>query len=310
MQPWTKQRLEEMIANGIEESLTIEYKGVNALAKDERKRIDITKDVSSFANSNGGILIYGMAEHTDPKYQHLPEKIDPISRKDFPKEWLEQVIQTIQPRIEGLVVHPVTIDEDQNTVCYVVEIRQSHTAHQARDLRYHRRHNFTTQAMEDYEVRDVMNRRKHPQIRASIYVNRKANPEQPRGLIIVKIENVGKILVRNAMVDLNIPTDFVVPFVPDGSSPMQNGEDGYFFPLRLKPRDSELPIFPGSHLILRWPATTDASQTAFLGGPPYHAVRRLTASVFADEMPAIQAELDTALVLLEHTPITPGTHES
>jgi hypothetical protein len=39
-------------------------------------------------------------------------------------------------------------------------VRQfSHSlAHQARDYRYYKRHNFNALPMEDYEVRDVMNR--------------------------------------------------------------------------------------------------------------------------------------------------------
>ncbi len=139
MSEWTKQRLEQMIADGVEEGLSLDYKSAGALSKsDERKKTEITKDVSSFANSSGGVLIYGIAEFADEPRKHLPERLDPIQRSEISKEWLDQVIQTIQPRIEGVVIHPVTISEPDNTACYVVEVPQSHTAHMARDRRYHK----------------------------------------------------------------------------------------------------------------------------------------------------------------------------
>ena len=62
MSAWTKQKLDQMIADKVEESLAVEYKRADALAKTDGKKADITKDVSAFANSSGGVLIYGIAE--------------------------------------------------------------------------------------------------------------------------------------------------------------------------------------------------------------------------------------------------------
>jgi len=90
MSEWTKQRLEQMIADGMEENLALDYKRAGALSKqDERKKIEITKDVSSFANSSGGVLIYGVAEFDDEPRKHLPERLDPIQRSEISKEWLD-----------------------------------------------------------------------------------------------------------------------------------------------------------------------------------------------------------------------------
>ena len=116
MSEWTKQRLEQMIADGIEEHSSLDYKRADSLAKTDLRKIEITKDVSAFANSAGGVLIYGVAEFDDERRKHLPERLDPIQRTQISKEWLDQVIQTIQPRIEGVVIHPVTISEADNTV--------------------------------------------------------------------------------------------------------------------------------------------------------------------------------------------------
>jgi predicted HTH transcriptional regulator len=80
--------LNQLIADGIEENPELEYKSAAALRKEDKKVMEITKDVSSFANSNGGILIYGIAE--DQTNKHLPGKIDTVDRKIITKEWLEQ----------------------------------------------------------------------------------------------------------------------------------------------------------------------------------------------------------------------------
>lgn len=117
------------------------------------------------ANAAGGTIIYGIAEFRDEPKRHLPEKLSPIARTEFSKERLEQLINSnIKPRIEGIVIHPVSLDSGSDHVAYAVEIPQSTTAHQATDFRYYRRYNFEVLPMLDHEIRDVMGRSQHPKI--------------------------------------------------------------------------------------------------------------------------------------------------
>lgn len=169
--PKTLEDINNLISNKIEESLNLEYKSADALKNTENNKKEISKDVSSMANSSGGIIIYGIKEY-DSQSEHLPEEITPIERKEVSKEWLEDVITSnIYPKIEDLKIHPVKL-ENENQVVYVVEIPQSTTAHQARDQRYYKRYNFKSQPMYDYEIRDVMNRSKHPQIEIEFYIKK------------------------------------------------------------------------------------------------------------------------------------------
>jgi predicted HTH transcriptional regulator len=89
---WEQLKIQQYIDNGIEESLTLDYKAADALSKSDSKKKEITKDVSAMANSSGGIIIYGIREYSDPDKRHLAEKIDSIDRRLFSKEWLEHVI--------------------------------------------------------------------------------------------------------------------------------------------------------------------------------------------------------------------------
>ncbi|MFA5191480.1 MAG: ATP-binding protein [Verrucomicrobiia bacterium] len=297
MSQWTKEKLEQMIADAAEESLTLEYKSALALAKTDSDKAEITKDVSAFANSSGGVLIYGIAEPADRAKRHFPERLDPIIRSVFSKESLEQIIQTIQPRIEGVVIHPVTIDEQANSVCYVVEVPQSHTAHQARDHVYYKRHNFNVLAMEDYEVRDVMNRKTHPKLRASIFINRNAKPLDAEGLILVRLENVGRVLAKYVMVELTVPPDVRGLISVDGPAIMTE-EQGYdWFLFRLTPGQGEAPIFPGSDVTLRRKFKTNVRKWERKDGRTIKSDTALNISVFADEMPPVHAKMGIEPVL-------------
>lgn len=151
------------IINRIEENLNLDYKAAESLQRNDKKTNEISKDVSAFANSDGGLIIYGIKEN--PNDRHLPDSIDPIDRKVISKEWLEQIIHSkIRPRIDNITIHSISVDENTDDVIYVIEIPQSETAHQANDRKYYKRFNFSSEPMYDYEIRDVLNRIKTPRI--------------------------------------------------------------------------------------------------------------------------------------------------
>lgn len=160
----TQSDLENLISAQIEESLNLDYKASESISKSEGKKKEITKDVSALANAAGGQIVYGIREHQEPDKAHLPEAIDPINRKEFPKEWLEHIINNIRPRIDGMEITSIQLDSGSDDVAYVVTVPPSHTAHQATDFRYYKRFNFESTPMYDYEVRDVMARAVHPVI--------------------------------------------------------------------------------------------------------------------------------------------------
>jgi hypothetical protein len=203
---WTLDRIQSFIDNQIEESNTLDYKAADALAKTDIKKNELSKDVSAFANSNGGIIIYGIKEYNDAPNKHKPEIIDPINRTIISKEWIEQVISTkIQPKIEGIVITPVTVVDEENSVIYIIEIPRSNNAHQASGHKYYKRYNFQSEPMEDYEIRDVMNRGQHPIIDLEFVIEeasfiKESNPNPMFGTNseykIIK-QNTLKIYARN-----------------------------------------------------------------------------------------------------------------
>ena len=162
--PRTEADLLQLIRDKVEESVVLDYKRGEALTKAKGDLTkEVTKDVSAFANSAGGVLIYGISEGSDAT-KHQPVALAPIDRNEFSKERLEHLINNIQPRIAGVEIVSVSLSSGANDAAYVVSIPASTTAHQCTDKRYYRRFNFEAVAMEDYEVRDVMSRRTLPKI--------------------------------------------------------------------------------------------------------------------------------------------------
>ena len=149
--PRTRADLERMISGQFQESLHLEYKSSMAVSKPSN-RTELAKDVSSFANSDGGMIVYGIEEE-----EHLPIRIDDgIDHDIYNREWFENVILgNIAPRLDGIVIVQIPLSSDRSA--YAIEIPKSYRGpHQERGYhRYYKRYNFQAEPMEDYEIADV-----------------------------------------------------------------------------------------------------------------------------------------------------------
>jgi hypothetical protein len=230
---WDKEKVQQYINDEIEENSNLDYKAADALGKNDERKKEITKDVSAMANSAGGIIIYGIREYNAHGKKHLPEKLDGIDRILFPKEWLEHIINSIQPRLEGLTIFPVEIDTGQNHVVYVVEILQSTTAHQAKDYRYYKRFNFESVPMEDYEVRDVMNRLTTPNAQVEFgYIGPKIEERTHSYTLKIIVKNLGFKVINNFKLKFTFPNygpyfQYSPGIVPQSQYPMRYGRIVY-----------------------------------------------------------------------------------
>jgi schlafen family protein len=156
---WTEGELLGLITSGQEENIQLDFK--KTIDTTDKAKTELSKDVSAFANTIGGHIIIGMDE--DGQATHKAAAITPLDPGAVSKEWLEQVINSrIHPRL-SVRIHPVDLlSTALGKVAYVLEIPESGTAHQASDHRYYRRYNFQSVPMEDYEVRQAMNRASRP----------------------------------------------------------------------------------------------------------------------------------------------------
>lgn len=153
---YTEEDLRELISTQTEESVHLEFKSAGSLDKKDDKRAEIAKDVSAFANSDGGIIVYGMNEEN-----HVAHSLSYIDGNEYTKEWIERIINSgIQRRIEGVNIYPIRVEGDIKNSVYIINIPRSANAPHMCSKRhiYYKRYNFESVPMEEYEVRDLFNR--------------------------------------------------------------------------------------------------------------------------------------------------------
>jgi hypothetical protein len=151
--------------------------------------------------------------------------------------------------------------------------------------------------MEDYEVRDVMSRKTHPRIRASVFINRDRHPTRPEGYVLVKLENVGRVLAHHVMVEMEVPIDIKGLISIDKPVIMKSSDEGDCYAFRLTPGEAESPIFPGSDLTLKRLIHTNARILQHYTGRPPASTHHVKVSVFVDEMIPLRAVLEVDPVI-------------
>jgi Putative DNA-binding domain len=161
-----KSDLQRLVDEGLEESLTLDYKASPSLSRDGKNPEELCKDVSALANSAGGQLIYGIEED---KSAGKPSKVDDgVVDPKITKEWIEQILNSkVQPRMDGVRIE--RIDMETGKFGYVISVQQSQVGpHQAPDGKYYKRFNFQSVPMHDYEIRDIMRRATAPDLEVKL----------------------------------------------------------------------------------------------------------------------------------------------
>ena len=83
---FTQQDILDIISSRTEESINIDFKDARALSSRDGK--EISKDVSAFANSDGGLIFYGINEDN-----HVATDVSFVDGNKYNKEWLERLLR-------------------------------------------------------------------------------------------------------------------------------------------------------------------------------------------------------------------------
>lgn len=175
---WNVEKIQKYIVDEVKEDLHLEYKACDSLRgknyqPGQKPNVDVeelTKDVSAFANADGGIIIYGICEGTGNQ-KHIPTRVDQgFARSEkISSIWLEDKIQmNVSPRIQGLRIFDIAVDDDHFVL--VLDIPQSqYGPHMAKDHKYYKRRETKSEAMDHYEVEDVRNRSRGALLRLNVF---------------------------------------------------------------------------------------------------------------------------------------------
>jgi len=189
--------IQDFINKKIEENLHLEYKDIEKI-----KDINgLAIAVSSFANSDGGLLILGVSEKN-----HFPEKIT-WGNRQLSKETLEQkLISKIQPPIPNLTIVPIRKNLRNQGVVFLIDIQQSDVLHQSPNKIYYQRRNFQKLPMEDYQIRDFLGKRRKPNLNINLRVIEKKDNEGFKKYRVY-ISNLGGGLAKYISVIMRFPDE-------------------------------------------------------------------------------------------------------
>ena len=160
-----------LLLKGQPESARLEFKSSDLFKKEKPKVIeDLTREVSAFANSEGGVIVIGMRERKEGKTRVADDLDDGVAISEVPPEWLQQTVEAnLSPYLPGIRFSAVRLSgAREGRVAYVIGVPKGATAYQAKDKLYYGRSEYQVQALPDHEIRLRMSRPRTAQARLEI----------------------------------------------------------------------------------------------------------------------------------------------
>lgn len=200
------QDLASYVAQGQEEHLHLEFKTVRAasLRSDDDKR-NLAKVLSGFANSSGGIVIWGIDARKgsgDIDRAQAIIEIDPIAQ--FVARLNELTGSFVDPIVDGVQHRGISTTGEKGVALTLIPESDTgpHMAKGGED-RYYKRSGDSFYRMEHYDVADMFGRRRRPDLQLIVSI-RPAGSISGAGLgtrhllkIILSIVNRGRAAARS-----------------------------------------------------------------------------------------------------------------
>lgn len=223
--------IEFLVANRALETPTLEFKAAASLERSSKKITELVKDVTGMANAAGGRIIYGIAESGD-RHARAANAVDPIENEEIGVDWINQVIASrTSPPFSKYSIGVIVVEAGKRI--FVIDVEQGDTAHQSLDDKlYHQRIGTQVLAMQDFQIRDVMNRRNGPRVELRLIFEK--GVEENIDHCIPEMKNAGELSVTNWKLCLWAPefaiagkqSQFSMMYVNSKVRRRQLGKDG------------------------------------------------------------------------------------
>ncbi|MEM6251320.1 MAG: ATP-binding protein [Cyanobacteria bacterium P01_D01_bin.156] len=204
------QDIEEYIAIGQEENLYIDFKLLNSPSLDRREdRKTFAKALSGFANSSGGLIIWGVDARKNEYGIDCAcdgREIQPLSL--FISKLNKFTGEFASPIIDGVQHKRISTQDDKGyAVTFVPPSDAGPHMAKAGEDRYYKRSGDSFYKMEHFDIEDMFGRRKRPllSLKANIQpgsITTSGNQKHYRPNITLIIENIGRGSARSIYIAL------------------------------------------------------------------------------------------------------------
>jgi len=213
------------------ENLNLDFKTIEIAGLSRNDRKNYAKCVSGFANSSGGIIVWGIDARKDSSGIDCASKKTPIIDLALFVSTINKLTgDSTDPIVEG-IIHK-QIEEGKNKGYVITLIPESifgpHMAKLGED-RYYKRSGDSFYKMEHYDIEDMFGRRMKPHLTLTT----KLRNQGQRTSIIIGLQNTGRGTAKAPYIAFDSPEPFILsPYGYDG-----NGNEGL---PRLSPGSDEL----------------------------------------------------------------------
>lgn len=186
----------------------------NVQERDVRQTLSVA--VSAFANSGGGVLVYGLKnpDTTAGQWQVDDGGISTSIQHDT-REWLETVIPHLVDfplttfNVYAILPNTPTSHIRSGRALYVIDIPDSPLApHQAQDNKYYIRTAGRSRPINHRLVTDIIGRRQYPKLELDFFVRSAETPIYKKVELIIKAKNVGGIYAQYVNCLIYLPRVF------------------------------------------------------------------------------------------------------
>ncbi len=190
--------LRRLVKDKVREDLYLEFKEKSdrrdgKLSDDDKK--NFSKSLSGFANSDGGVLVWGLERGKN----ETAKSLKPIEDLDeFIKSLKKILINAVQPFVDDVRIEPIYVSK-KSSAGYVKCLipRSDKTPHRAvlADREYYKRSTEGFYKLEHFDLEDMFGRRQRPLLNLSLSLNPIKGDDSQRELVFT-FTNQGRAVAK------------------------------------------------------------------------------------------------------------------
>jgi hypothetical protein len=209
--------LNRFITEKQEENIHLEFKtanfpNYNNLNKEYDKK-NFSEVLSGFANSNGGIIVWGIKAKENEKKQDVAFQKKPIKQLTKFLNLLNRLEgQAVTPIVTGIIHEKIEIGNDEGFIKSYIPSSE-YAPHMANysNKHYYKRSGDSFYICEHYDIRDMFNRKLNANL--ELVVSESTNKYQSGNKMIyektISLVNTGRNLAKAPIMKVNINSPFV-----------------------------------------------------------------------------------------------------